>query len=74
MNCPSPKIIEDLKKEYPAGTRIELVKMDDTQAPPIGTMGTVWGVDCLGSILVHWDNGSSLSVIYGEDIIRKVGK
>ncbi|MGO5160530.1 MULTISPECIES: DUF4314 domain-containing protein [unclassified Bilifractor] len=23
-------------------------------------------------MLVHWDNGSGLSVIYGEDIVRKV--
>lgn len=41
--------------------------MDDLQAPPRGTHGTVQGVDYLGSILVHWDTGSSLNVVYGED-------
>ena len=61
------KIVEMLKKEYPKGTRVELLKMDDTQAPPLGTKGTVVGVDDIGSILVHWDNGSSLNLIYGED-------
>ena len=47
--------------------------MDDPQAPPIGTKGTVIGVDAIGSIMVHWDNGSGLNVVYGEDVCRKVG-
>ena len=46
--------------------------MDDAQAPPIGTKGTVGGVDDTGSLLMHWDNGSGLNVVYGEDIVRKV--
>ena len=60
-------IIESLKEEFPVGSRVELIKMDDKQAPPIGTRGTVKGVDDIGSIMVAWDNGSSLNVIYGED-------
>ena len=32
-----------LRETYPAGTRVELVRMDDVQAPPIGTHGTVYG-------------------------------
>lgn len=63
-------IIESLKKQFPVGSRIELIKMDDKQAPPIGTRGTVKGVDDIGSIMVAWDNGSSLNVIYGEDECR----
>ncbi|MCH3955328.1 MAG: DUF4314 domain-containing protein [Eubacterium sp.] len=63
-----------LRELYPADTRIELIKMDDVQAPPKGTLGTVYGVDDTGSLLVHWDNGSGLAVIYGEDQVRKVGK
>lgn len=59
--------IESLKKEFPVGSRVELIKMDDKQAPPIGIKGTVLGVDDIGSIMVAWDNGSSLNVIYGED-------
>ena len=47
--------------------------MEDEQAPPIGTCGTVLGVDDLGSIMVSWDNGGSLSIVYGEDLCRKIG-
>lgn len=59
--------------QYPVGCRVELVRMDDVQAPPIGTKGTVYGVDDTGSILVNWDNGSGLNVVYGIDSCRKVG-
>ncbi len=69
---PRQETIERLRKEYPAGTRVELVEMDDLQAPPIGTQGTVEGVDDTGSLLMRWDNGSSLNVIYGVDIVKKI--
>ena len=65
-------VLDRLKKEYPKGSRVELVQMDDPQAPPIGTKGTVRGIDDAGSILVNWDNGSGLNVVYGEDFVRKV--
>lgn len=67
-----PCILESLRQKYPVGTRVELVSMDDVQAPPIGTKGTVRGVDDIGSILIQWDNGSTLNVVYGEDICRIV--
>ena len=66
-NFPSKETVEKLRQQFPAGTRVELVRMDDFQAPPIGTRGTVHGVDDAGSIMVRWDNGSGLSVVYGED-------
>ncbi len=69
---PDRKIIEKLKAQYPNGTRVELLQMNDTFAPPIGTLGTVKGVDDIGSIQVRWDNDSGLSVAYGEDSVRKV--
>lgn len=72
MIFPSKEQVELVRKQYPAGSRVELVKMDDAQAPPIGTAGTVTGVDDTGSILVDWDNGSSLNVIYGEDVVRRI--
>ena len=68
----SRETVDRLRREYPIGCRVELVKMDDIQAPPIGTRGTVRGVDDIGSIMVRWDNGSSLSVAYGEDICRMI--
>lgn len=46
--------------------------MEDPQAPPIGTKGTVVGVDDIGSIMVRWDTGSGLSVVYGEDSCRVI--
>jgi hypothetical protein len=64
--------IERLRREYPIGCRVELMRMEDVQAPPIGTKGTVRGVDDIGSIMVSWDNGSSLSVVYGEDRCRRI--
>ena len=73
MMFKNEKEIERLKREYPAGCRIELVFMDDMQAPAPGTLGTVRGVDDAGDLLMRWDNGSSLKVVIGEDIIRKVG-
>lgn len=72
MKFPSKEIVERIRREYPTGTRVELLQMDDVQAPPIGTKGTVNGVDDTGSLLVSWDNGSHLNVVYGEDIVRKV--
>ena len=73
MRFPSKETVERIREEYPVGTRVELVLMDDPQAPPVGTKGTVKGVDDTGSLLMRWDNGSGLNVVYGEDIVRKVG-
>ena len=72
MKFPSLRQVEEMRTRYPKGTRIELEKMDDVQAPPIGTKGTVLCVDDTGSIMVAWDNGSHLNVIYGEDQVRKI--
>ena len=72
MRMISKEALRALRERYPAGTRVELVQMDDAQAPPVGTKGTVRGVDDMGSIMVAWDNGCGLSVAYGADICRKV--
>ena len=73
MRFPSKAVVEVLRRQYPVGTRVELVHMDDPQAPPLGTKGTVLGVDDIGSIMVAWDSGGSLNVVCGEDICRKIG-
>lgn len=72
MVFPDKKTIEHIRLQYPAGCRVELIRMDDIQAPPEGTKGTVTGVDDAGSVMVKWDNGSRLNVVYGQDIIRKI--
>jgi len=64
--------IERLRKRYPAGTRVELIRMYDSQSPPVGTAGIVTYVDDIGTIHVDWDNGSSLGLIPGVDKFRIV--
>ena len=71
MKFPSKDVVERVRKDYPIGSRVELVKMDDLQAPLVGTIGTVQGVDDTASIIVSWNNGSGLNVIYGEDLCKK---
>lgn len=44
--------IQWVKNTFRKGMRIRLKKMDDFQAPPIGTEGTVLGVDDIGSVMV----------------------
>ena len=68
----SKEKLAHLRKKYPAGARVQLILMDDVQAPPAGTKGTVWGVDDTGSIMVHWDNGGSLNVVYGVDFCKVI--
>jgi len=71
MRFPSKEIVERIRRQFPAGCRVELLRMDDVQSPPIGTRGTVTGVDDTASILVNWDKGSGLNVVYGEDLCRR---
>ena len=73
-NFPDRETVERIRKEYPAGTRIALIAMDDVQAPPVGTCGTVLAVDDVASLLVHWDNGSTLNVIYRVDRVAKLNE
>ena len=59
-----------IKERYKPGMRVKLLRMNDTQAPPVGTEGTVWGVDDIGSVMVAWDNGCGLNVVLDEDKIE----
>ena len=70
MKTTDRKVVDDLRERYPKGTRVELIRMEDIQAPPAGTKGTVTAVDDMGTIHVRWDNGSSLGVAYGADACR----
>ena len=67
-----PDMLQQLKDQYPKGTRVVLIEMDDPFAPPAGTQGTVIGIDPLGTIHVSWDSGSTLGVVYECDRIMKV--
>ena len=72
MREPRKEIIKSLRERFPRSSRVELVWMDDPQAPPAGTLGTVIEVDDVGTIHVSWDNGSSLGIAYGEDECRRI--
>lgn len=73
MFFPPRKIVEQIKKEYRPGDRVELISMDDPyrEIEP-GTRGTVKDVDDTGTIHVRWDNHVSLGVVYGEDSCKKL--
>ena len=70
MRIPTRQEIERLKARYTKGLRIELIHMDDPQAPPAGTRGTIITVDDIGDLVVAWDNGSGLNVVPGVDQVR----
>ena len=72
MKFPSKETVEQYRREYSVGCRVELVSMYDFQAPQVGTCGTVQGVDDAGNLLVLWDNGSGLNVVLGVDLVRKI--
>lgn len=69
MLKPAPEKLRELRAHYTKGSRVRLLRMDDPYRPDLkaGAMGTVMGVDDAGNILVNWDYGSSLSVLYGVD-------
>lgn len=70
---PSKETVFRLKEQYPPGTRVELIYMDDpySKLKP-GDQGTVSFVDDIGTVHINWDCGSSLGVAYGIDVIRKL--
>lgn len=66
MSFPNQDEAARVKLKYPVGSRVVLDEMDDAQAPPIGSQGTVRYVDDTASIGVAWDNGGGLNVVYGQ--------
>ena len=73
MNLPSKKEVDKIRRMYPKGTRVELISISDpyTKLQP-GDQGSVDFVDDIGTIFCNWDAGSSLGVVYGEDIVKKI--
>ena len=67
---PSKEIVLALRRQYPKGARVALVRMNDpyTKLRP-GDLGTVDFIDDAGTLFCRWDNGSTLSVVVGEDEI-----
>lgn len=72
-NFPAGHIVERVRKMYPVGTRVELIRMDDPYSPlNPGDRGTVRSVDDTATIFVDWDCGSGLGIVYDADRIRKL--
>lgn len=70
---PTHKEVARIRTMYPAGTRIELISMDDPWTHlREGDQGTVVGIDDAGQIMMKWDRGGSLSLIPGEDSFRRI--
>ncbi len=72
-NQPSREEINRLRENYPPGTRVELIYMDDhyTTLKP-GDRGFVTEVDSIGTAHIRWDSGSTLGAAYGADRIKTV--
>ena len=61
--------VNNLREAYLPGTKIKLIKMEDVQAPPSGTIGTVTCVDDIGTIHMMWNNGSSLGLVPDDEFV-----
>lgn len=70
---PLDEIVNKLKEDYPEGTRVALVNVDDPYSKlQQGDRGTVKSVDKAGTLHIAWDCGSELSIKYGEGLYRKL--
>ena len=72
MRTPSNEAIQALRERYPAGTAVELIRMEDIYAPPAGTLGKVIAVDDMGTVHIAWQTGSTLGCVPGVDSFRKL--
>ncbi len=73
MKFPSRETVAKIREQYPVGTKVELISMNDPYRDmPPDLKGTVKSVDNTGTVFVNWENGSGFGVVYGEDKIRKL--
>ena len=72
MKHPNWQTVDLVRAMYPKGTIVSLRKMSDAYAPPVGTLGVVEGVDPCANVMIRWQNGRHMSVLYGIDRIDVV--
>lgn len=75
MRFPTEEELQELRRKYPAGTRVELLTaIDDPYEKRLapGCLGTIQFVDDAANLHTKWDCGSSLSLINGVDHFRIV--
>ena len=67
MQFPSKSYLEQLRKKYPVGTKLQLISMRNEKYPVLpGTVGEVTHIH------MRWENGSSLSLIPEVDSFKAV--
>ena len=65
--------VEAIKNQYPKGTRVELLYTSDPYTRlKSGEQGNVMFVDDIGTVHIHWDSGSTLGLVPGEDSFEKI--
>ena len=70
---PTHDCVQRICEAFPEGSEVELIWMDDVYHKiPRGTRGKVVRVDAIGTIFVHWENGSGLGVVWNSDIVRNM--
>lgn len=75
MQFPSESYLEQLRKKYPVGTKLQLISMRNEKYPVLsGTVGEVTHIDDAGSIHMRWENGSSLALIPEIDSFQTVSE
>lgn len=65
--------VNQIKKDYPLGTRILLTQIEDDPnfiSPTV--RGTVMHIDNLGAVHCHFDNDKDLGLLIGIDDFRKL--
>ena len=68
-----PEELARLRKEYTAGTEVELVEMNDPYRDmPPGLKGVIETIDDAGCAHIRWENGLCLAAIYGVDRFRRI--
>ena len=74
MKFTNKAYLEQLRKQYPKGTKLQLISMRNEKYPILpGTVGEVTHIDDIGNIHVRWQNGSSLAIIPEVDSFRVAG-
>ena len=73
MKFPNKNYLAQLRKQYPVGTKIQLISMRDEKYHILpGPIGEVTHIDDMGSIHMKWQNGSSLALIPEVDSFKVV--
>ena len=72
MRFPSREEVARIRAKYPAGAKVRLISMQDPQAPPAGTIGTVLGVDDVATVHIAWSTRSTLGIIDGVDRVVRI--